>query len=190
MAYRDDPQVQTMLANLPEKTGKSIAQWFEVLAASKIEKHGEMLKLLKTEHGMTHGFANTVALIYREESAAAPPPAGDDLVAVQYAGGKAGLRPIYDKLVAAALAFGPDVEVAPKKANVSLRRKKQFALVQPSTKDRMDLGLNLKGTEPSGRLEGGDIWGGMCSHRIRLGGVDDVDAEVLGWLKQAYERAG
>lgn len=189
MAYRDDPQVQTMLDNLPEKTGKSFEEWCRVLAASKLEKHGEMMKLLKGEYGVTHGFANMICLIYREESAATPPPSSEDMVEFQYAK-KQELKPIYDQLLAAALKLGADVEVAPKKNSVSLRRKKQFALIQPTTKTRIDLGIQLKGQEPDGKLESGEMWGGMCTHRIQLSSPADVDAEVLAWMKKAYEAAG
>lgn len=67
----------------------------------------------------------------------------------QYAGDKSGLRPIYEAVVAAVRTFGDDVEIAPKKTSVSLRRSKQFALVQPSTRTRVDLGIQLKGVEPA-----------------------------------------
>ncbi len=189
MAYRDDPQVQTMIANMPAKTGKSLDEWRAVLAASGLAKHGDLLKLLEGEHGVTHGFANTIAHLYREDSAPTPPPAGDDLVEAQYAN-KPNLRPIHDALVVAARAFGPDVEVSPKKGSVSLRRKKQFALIQPTTKTRVDLGIQLKGHPPEGKLESGELWKGMCSHRIQLTREADVDAEVLDWMRRAYEAAG
>lgn len=83
----------------------------------------------------------------------------------------------------------PDVEVAPKKANVSLRRNKQFALVQPSTATRFDVGLNLKGVSPSGRLEASGSFSAMVSHRVRVESVKCVDKELIGWLKQAYDQA-
>lgn len=187
MLYRDDPQVQTMIANLPEKTGKSLDEWLAILTAAGLEKHGEMMKLLKSQ-GMTHGYANMVSLIYRQETADSPPPSGDDLVEAQYAK-KQNLKPVYDELLAAALALGPDVEVAPKKNSVSLRRAKQFALIQPTTKTRVDLGIQLKDQAPQGKLESGEMWNGMCSHRIQLSSAADVDAEVLDWLRQAYEAA-
>lgn len=188
MSQHPDPQVQTMIDNMPEKTGKPLAAWFEVLSASGLEKHGQMMKLLKGEHGVTHGFANTIALLYRQQAAGGP-PAEEDLVAVQYQGAKAALRPIYEAVLAVVSGFGMDVEIAPKKTYVSLRRSKQFAIVQASTQTRVDLGLNLKGTEPTDRLEGGDVFSGMCSHRVRLTGPAEVDDQVRGWLKLAYEAA-
>ena len=188
-----EEQAATMRASIKEKTGKTIAQWKRVVAKSKLDKHSLIVKLLKTEHGVTHGYANFVA---HELRAAETTDKGtksgksSDPIAKQYEGAKADLRPIYDALLAAALKLGADVEVAPKKQYVSLRRKKQFAIIQPSTKTRVDLGLNLKGTEPTERLEISGSFNGMVSHRVRLESKRDVNAAVRKWLKAAYTAAG
>lgn len=182
-----DAQLQSMIANMPEKTGKSLEEWFDVIAGAGPEKHGEIMKLLKGEHNVTHGYANTISILYRQRESG--PPAEEDLIAEQYSGAKAGLRPIYEAVLATVNQFGKDVEVAPKKTYVSLRRKKQFAIVQASTKDRVDLGLNLKDTEATQRLEGGNVFSGMCSHRVRLTSAADVDEAVTGWLREAYDQA-
>ena len=183
-----DPQLQTMIDNMPAKTGKSLEEWIPIIAAARLEKHGEIMKLLKGEYGVTHGFANTIAAQYRERAAGGPPPA-EDLVAAQYAGPKAALLPIYEAVLAAVQTFGSDVEIAPKKTYVSLRRSKQFAIVQASTRTRVDLGLNLKGESPPERLEGGNVFGGMCTHRIRLSEPGEVDDQVKEWLMKAYKLA-
>lgn len=183
-----DPQLQSMINNMPEKTGRSLPEWLTVLAANGLEKHGDIMKFLKGEHGLTHGYANTIALLFRQQAAGGP-PAEDDLIASQFAGPKNTMRPVFDAVLSAAQQFGPDVEIAPKKTYVSLRRKKQFAIVQVSTKDRVDLGLNLKGVEAVGRLEGGNVFSGMCTHRVRLAEYSDVDQEVIGWLKLAYDQS-
>ena len=146
-----DSQIATMEANIHEKTGKPVSHWVKLAKSAGLEKHGQIVKYLKTDHGFTHGYANLVA--HQALKSSADPQDDGDLVAAQYAGPKADLKPVYDKVIKAAQGFGKDVEVAPKKAYVSLRRKKQFALVQPSTKTRVDLGINLKGKEPGGRLE-------------------------------------
>ena len=174
---------EKMKANLEEKTGKDLAGWLKVARAAKLEKHGQLVKVLK-EAGLTHGYASMVA--HEHLQTASGSVADDDLVAAQYAGKKEGLRPIYDALLAAVGKLGKDVEVAPKKAYVSLRRKKQFALVQPSTATRVDLGLVLKGRDPEGRLEASGSFNSMVTHRVRLEGPKDVDAEVRGWLRDAY----
>lgn len=177
----------TMIANMKEKTGKTLEQWLEVAAAAKVAKHGEVVKHLKGEHGLTHGFANLVAHKLLASDAGSADAA--DLVAAQYSGARAGLRPIHDALLAAIGKFGKDVEIAPKKAYVSLRRNKQFGLIQPSTATRVDVGLNLKGAAASGRLEVSGSFNSMVSHRVRLADVKDVDRELVGWLKKAYEEA-
>ena len=183
-----DPAVAKMEANIAEKTGRPVDEWVTVARESGLQKHGEIVKYLKTDHGFTHGYANLVAH-YSLQSSATQMEDGD-LVSAQYAGPKAGLKPIYDAVLKAVKGFGPGLEVAPKKAYVSLRRKKQFALVQPSTKTRVDLGINLKGEPPAGKLEASGSFNAMVSHRVRLETTRDVDAAVIGWLKEAFDAAG
>jgi predicted transport protein len=176
----------TMIQNLQDKTGKSLPEWIAVARASKLTRHGELVKFLKAEHGLGHGYANLIA-----HKALAPADAaasdGDSLVEAQYAGAKAALRPIYDAILARVRRFGADVEIAPKKTYVSLRRNKQFALIQPSTATRVDVGINLKGEAPTGRLEPSGSFNAMVSHRVRVSQVGDVDAELEAWLRRAYE---
>jgi hypothetical protein len=178
-------QLQSMIRNLEEKTGRPLAEWVQVARQSGLTKHKEILNHLKGEHGLTYGYANLVAMTALE----AEKPAETDAVSAQYAGARAGLRPVYDRIVDAVRQFGPDVEIAPKKAYVSLRRKKQFGLVQPSTSARVDVGLNLKEAPASGRLELSGSFSEMVSHRVRLGSADEVDAELIAWLRAAYEAA-
>jgi hypothetical protein len=176
---------QSMIRNLEEKTGKPLAEWVRIARQSGHAKHREILGHLKSEHGLTHGYANLVAMTALESDK----PAAPDLVSAQYSVAKASLRPIYDRIVDAVREFGPDVEIASKKAYVSLRRKKQFGLVQPSTATRVDVGLNLKETPASGRLELSGSFSEMVSHRVRVGSVDEVDAELVAWLRAAYDAA-
>jgi len=181
-----DQQYQSMLENLPARTGKSLADWLGVLGGSGLEKHGQLVAHLKTEHGVTHGFANLIVTEFRNRGAGS----GDDPVAAQYSGAKEGLRPMYDAVIAEVGKFGRDVEIAPKKSYVSLRRRRQFGLVQPSTRTRVDVGLNLPGVEPAGRLETSGSFNAMVTHRVRVADPGDVDRELIGWLREAYERAG
>jgi predicted transport protein len=184
MAKSPEEMAQSMIDNLPEKTGKSLEDWLEITRASALEKHGQIVKMLKSDHGMSHGFANLVAAKTLEPASV---PGGEDLVDKQYAGAKADLRPIYDAIIREVKQFGGDVEVAPKKTYVSLRRNKQFGLVQPSTKTRVDVGVNLKGTEPTKRLEASGSFNSMVSHRVRVTEKAEVDSALIAWLRQAYE---
>ncbi|MFT7074944.1 MAG: hypothetical protein ACJA0P_000944 [Planctomycetota bacterium] len=174
-----------MIANMKEKTGKTLPQWLAVAKKSGLAKHGELVKHLKADHGMTHGFANLVAHGHLKSGADSHAP--DDLVAAQYAGKKEALRPIHDALMAVVAKLGDDVEIAPKKAYVSLRRSKQFAIIQPSTATRVDVGINLKGVEPTERLEASGSFNSMVSHRVRITKKSEVNAELKKWLKAAYQ---
>ena len=175
--------LQTMIANMPEKTGKSLEEWKVILKDKAFAKHGEAVKYLKTEYQVTHGFANTIVKLSKENQ-----DTPDDLVTQQYKG-KEVLKPIYEKLLTVVNAFGSDVIKTPKKASVSIIRKKQFALIKPATKTRIDLGLKLKGKPTTERLENSGPFGTMCTHRVRLTEVDQVDDELVSWLKEAYEMA-
>ena len=183
-----EEMAQSMIRNLPDKTGKSLEAWLDVLARQKdLDKHGQIVKFLKSEHGVGHGFANLIAHQHRNNGQATN--SAGDLVDAQYQGPKTALRPIYEALIKKVQKFGKDVEVAPKKTYVSLRRSKQFALIQPSTKDRIDVGINLKGTPAGKRLEASGSFNAMVSHRVRIGEKKDVDAELVGWLRKAYDAA-
>jgi hypothetical protein len=175
------------------KSGGEDGAWHRRLGGdrargAKLARHAQVVAFLKKEHGLTHGYANQIAL-----RALAPddaPGAGsDDLVAAQYAGPKAALRPRYDTIAATVRQFGTDIELAPKKADVSLRRSKQFGLIQPSTATRLDVGLVLKGVAPKGRLEASGTFNAMVTHRVRLETAGEVNAELIAWLRQAYEQA-
>jgi predicted transport protein len=183
-----DNAAQTMLDNLFKNTGKTLEQWIEIVNKQNFEKHGEILKFLKEQHSFTHGFANMVALKSRESDAGSVENK-DELIEKQYKG-KEHFKPLYERLLTEVLKFGKDIEVAPKNAYVSLRRKKQFAILQPATKTRFEIGINLKGQKPEGRLEGINTPNAMCSHKINLTGIKDIDTEVIDWLKTAYNNAG
>lgn len=181
MAKSPEEMAAAMIANMKEKTGKTLEEWLVITKAAGLEKHGQILKMVKTEHGVTHGFASLIA----HQTLKGDQPEVD-LVEAQYSGGKAGLRPIYDRIMEIATALGSDMEIAPKKAYVSLRRNKQFAIVQPSTKTRVDVGLNLKGVDPTDRLEASGSFNSMVSHRVRVTDLEQVDQELAGWMKDAY----
>ena len=176
--------LQTMINNMPEKTGKSLDEWKKILKAKGFAKHGEAMKFLKGEHGVTHGFANTIIQLSKENNDTA-----DDLVTTQYKG-KEDLIPIYKKLLSVVEKFGKDVTITPKKTSVSIIRKNQFALIKPATKTRIDLGLKIKDKPTTDRLENSGPFGTMCTHRVKLSEAKEVDKELTDWLKEAYEKAG
>lgn len=183
-----DKATQTQIANIEKSTGKTLKQWTDIVNKSGFTKHGELVNFLKEKHGFTHGNANTV-VHFAKQSHAGAAENSDDLITEQYKG-KENLKPWYDKIMAEIKKFGNDVELTPKKAYMSLRRKKQFAIIQPSTKDRLDVGLNIKGAAPSGNVEEGAKWNAMCTHRIRIEDEKTINKDLINWIKQAYEQAG
>ena len=182
MAEKADP-VETMKANLLKNTGKSLDQWADLVRQSGLAKHGEQMQLLKDTHGLGHGYANLICLTAK----GALDVPEDDLLAGQYAG-REGLKPVYSALADFAKTLGQDVEIAPKKTSVAFRRSKNFAVVTPASKTRIDLGLNLKGMAATSRLLE-EKPGSMCTHKVKLESVTDFDAEVKAWMKEAYGKA-
>lgn len=190
MTGKIDAAIATQWRNIEAQSGRTRDQWIKLAAASGKPKHGELVAWLKSQHGLGHGNANLIARSALDAASGSPQREAGDLVDALFTGKKAALRPLYDALMVEVRRLGPDVELAPKKTYVSLRRNKQFALVQPSTADRLDLGLNLKGVAPSGRLEPSGSFNAMCTHRIRLGDEHGgIDAATRRWLAQAYAGA-
>ena len=187
MAKTPDDPTATMARNLEESTGKSLDRWTSIARKSGKKKHGELVGWLKSEHGVTHGYANLIAHTAFKSDAASQVAGGADLVSGMFAGDKAALRPIFDRIMDAVRAFGSDIEESPKKGYLSLRRKTQFATLHPSTKTRLDVGLKLKGVPPAGRLEAAGSWNAMVTHRVRLESASEVDKELIGWLRMAYD---
>jgi predicted transport protein len=183
-----DKAYATQIANIEKNTGKELSEWIAIVNKSGFQKHGEFVSFLKEKHGFTHGNANMI-VHYAKQSHAGAEENETDWIAEQYKG-RDNLKAWYDKIIGEVNQFGKDVELTPKKAYVSLRRKKQFAIIQPSTKTRLDIGLNIKGVAPSGNVEAAGNWNSMCTHRIKLEDEKAINNDLINWIKQAYEQAG
>jgi predicted transport protein len=181
-----DKAASTMLENLKAKTGHSLDEWKTLIAKKKFSKHGEIVKFLKEEHQVTHGYASEIALKVLASDAASATDT-DELVENQYKG-KEHLKPYYDKLIAEVQNFGGEFEIAPKKTYVSLKRKKQFIVLNPASKTRFEIGFNLKGVDPKGKLEA-EKPNGICSHKINLSAITEIDEEVIDWIRMAFDKA-
>ena len=185
-----DQARDTQIRNIQAKTGRSLDELRALLKGSGLAKHGELRSFAMEKLGLGYGDANTLvhlALASDGQNAAAG-KSGDDVLAEIYADKKAPLRPIHDALMAAIGKFG-DFEVAPKKGYVSLRRKKQFAMIGPGSATRVDVGLNMKGVPATERLLA-EKPGGMCQYKVKLTTPAEVNTELVGWLRQAYDSAG
>ena len=178
----------TQLANIERRSGKSLAELVALVQSYGLTKHGEVIALLKSTLGLGHGDANAIALYAKSAgtapAAVSPEAAVDEL----YTGPRAALRPIHDALMAKLRGFG-EFEVAPKKGYLSLRRAKQFACITPATKTRLDVGIILKGVTGTDRLVAQPDRA-MFPFKVGLTSAGDVDRELLGWLRKAYDAAG
>lgn len=180
----------TQLRNIEAKTGQDLAALRAAIAGSGKSKHGEVRTWLMETYGLGYGDANTLSHAAKEAPAAPASSEGgianplDEI----YTGKKAHLRSIHDAVMVAIQEWG-EYEVAPKKGYVSLRRKKQFAMLGPKTNDRAELGINLKDDVGSERIVAQKP-GGMCQYAVALTAPADVDAEVLSVLRRAFDAAG
>lgn len=187
-----DKAVETQLKNIQTKTGKTLDQLYAIIKKSGLAKYGEIRDMLKKDLGIGHGDANTVVHFYMKSTEPSSAQAsgvssGDPLDGI-YSGGKAHLRPVHEKLMEAINKFG-EFEIAPKKTYISLRRKKQFAMIDPATQTRVEVGLNMKGVKATVRLLALPP-GGMCQYKVNITDAKEIDKELIAWIKQAYESAG
>lgn len=183
---------ETQILNIQKKTGKSLPELSAIIQNSGLTRHGEIRDMLKRELDLGHGDANTlVHYVLKSDGERAAQTQGlseTDVLDGIYSGPKAGLRSIHDRLMVEIREFG-DFEVAPKKGYVSLRRKKQFAMLGPASNTRLEVGINSKTLAPNPRLIELPP-GGMCNFKVRIVDATEVDGELIAWLKQAYEAVG
>jgi hypothetical protein len=183
-----DDGIAAQIRNIEARYGKPMPEWLTLIAASGLAKHTDVVAMLKADHGMTHGAAHRVSLLARQ--AASPTAASEDPADALYTGKKAALRPVHDRLMTVIGALGTDVSTAPKKGYLSIRRKKQFAMIQPSAAGRLDVGMILPATPAAGRLEPAGSFNALFTHRVRVASPDDIDQALTGWLRTAYANAG
>lgn len=184
--------VITQLNNIQAKTGKTIAELHAAVAASGAAKHGEKRSWLMAQFKLGYGDANTVVHFIDKSLptlGAAPAAAAETVDALDaiYAGKKAALRPLHEALMAEISKLG-EFETAPKKAYLSLRRSKQFAMVGPATASEIEIGLNCKTLAEHPRLKLLPP-GQMCQATTRISDATQIDEPLLGWLRDAYAAA-
>ena len=183
--------LKAYLDNIKAQTGKS-PEDFRVLAEKKGllkegVKTGQIVLWLKNDFGLGHGHA--MAIVLTLKSATEPKTTRSENIAKHFSGGKAKWRESYDQLLASLHEFGPDILESPTDTYISLLRKgKKFAIVQV-TSERMDIGIKLKSRPATSRFTAAGTWNAMVTHRVQISTPAQIDEEVLGWLKQAYDKA-
>jgi uncharacterized protein DUF5655/uncharacterized protein DUF4287 len=185
-----DKALQTQIDNIQKKTDMSLAELTAFVKKSGLSKHGEIREMLKEKLGLGHGDANTlVHVVFQSDGTrAAEGKSTDEVLDEIYTGAKAHMRPIHEDLMKYINRFG-EFEIVPKKGYVSLRRKKQFAMIGPKTNTRFEVGINAKDFEKNARLLE-QPKGSMCNYIVNLTDATEVDDELIAWVKSAYEGAG
>ncbi|EGF90711.1 hypothetical protein ABI_37430 [Asticcacaulis biprosthecium C19] len=179
---------QAYLDTIREKTGLGPDDFRRIAAERGLTQHADILAWAKGELGLGHGHANAIAAVLKQ-AATGGPSSDDDKLAAHFSGNKAAWRTAFDALAADVTAFGGDVEFAPAQSYINLNRgKKKFGIVQIGV-ERMDVGIKLKGYDPGERLEAAGSWNTMVTHRVRVTAGAQVDKELLGWLRAAYDAA-
>ncbi len=181
----------TRLNNIQMKTGKSLEQLYGMIHASGLTGRDEIREMLKQELGLGYRDANALARFYIKSSQEDREQEGktvEEIIREIYAGPKADLHSIHEALMVEIARFGP-FEIAPKAGYISLRRKKQFAIIGPVTETRVEVGLNMEGAPASSRLIAMPA-GSLCQYKVNVTNAGEVDAELVGWIRLAYEMAG
>jgi hypothetical protein len=187
--------VQKWLAELKEKTGRSMEEWLALVTKEGPKDEKSRREWLKTKHKMGTNSAWWIAERAEgkggdEDSPEVYLKAALRFVEEQYAGPKEKLRPIYEELLTLGKSMGSDVKACPCKTIVPLYREHVFAQIKPTTNSRIDLGLALthyKGKLPKRIIDtGGLAKKDRITHRIEITSVEQIDGEVKKWLKTAY----
>ncbi len=115
--------------------------------------------------------------------------ASDFAVRQHFEGRTPAVRAIYDRILAATGRFGPFQE-EPKKTSIHLARKTAFAGVA-TRKNALILTLKSATDLKSPRVSKHERASANRWHlEVRLDDPAQVDAEIEGWLRAAYELAG
>jgi hypothetical protein len=185
-----DKAIQTQLDNIQKKTGMSLKELSSFVRKSGLSKHGEIRDMLKEKLGLGHGDANAVvhAVFESDGTRSAEGKSEDTVLDEIYSGPKAAFRPIHEKLMKEINTFG-EFEIVPKKGYVSLRRRKQFAMIGPKTNTRFEVGINAKDFRKNARLLE-QPKGSMCNYIVNLSDAKEVDSELVAWIKSAFDGAG
>jgi Domain of unknown function (DUF5655)/Domain of unknown function (DUF4287) len=185
---------QKWVAELKPKTGRSLEEWLTFVKKSGPKDEKSRREWLKAEHGLGTNAAGWIAERAEGKGEESGDPdaylaAAEGYVEAMFAGGKAGLRPLYDRLLKLGLGIAKDVKACPCQTIVPLYRNQVFAQIKPTTRTRIDMGFALGGRKAEGRLidTGGFAKKDRITHRIPISSEADIDKEVESWLKIAYD---
>jgi hypothetical protein len=182
---------QSYLDTIKAKTGKTQQDFIRMAEEKGFLKEGtkagEIVAWLKADFGLGHGHA--MAIVNVLKGATTPRASKDERIDKLFNGNKSTWRAAYDDLLAKLQQFGDDVRVAATDSYISLLKgDKKFGVIA-ITAERMDVGIKLKSLPVEGRVEESGKWNSMVTHRVRITDAQQLDDELLTWLRQAYDKA-
>jgi hypothetical protein len=189
------PYTQKIIANLKTRTGRTIDEWIAFVKKAGPKTEAERRVWLKETHKLGTNYASWIAERAEgkggdEDSPEAYLRQAPKYVDQMYAGKRAALRPLYEKLLTLGLGMGAEAKACPCKTMVPLYREHVFAEIKPATNTRIDLGLalgNVSARLPA-RIEPiKNAKGNRITHRIPLESIEQVDGFVERWLRKAYD---
>ncbi|MBU1143352.1 MAG: DUF4287 domain-containing protein [Firmicutes bacterium] len=180
---------ELFLEKMKEMTGKSQDDIYKIYLESKMVKHSEIRALFINELGLTYGYANTLAhyITHTDGASLSEGKSINEVLDEIYSGEKSKFRSIHETIMKRIEGFG-QFEVIPKKGYVSLKRKKQFAMIGPKTNSRMEIGINLKSSVEDQRLEE-QPKGSMCQYIVKIKDMSEIDDQLFEWLFHAYQQS-
>jgi len=184
-----DKTTQDFFVRMKELTGMTFDEIEALYLSSGLTKHSEIRSFFMDKTQLSYGYANTlVHLITKSDGASmADGKSMDELLEEIYSAKKIHLRPIHDAIMDEIYAFA-DFEIVPKKGYLSLKRKRQFVMVGPKSSLRIEIGINIKDLEGTERLIE-QPKGSMCKFIVNVQTMEDIDSELIGWLKAAYDQS-
>jgi predicted transport protein len=179
-----------VVTSLQERTGRTLEEWLEVVAGSGIDPldQNAVRRWLKSEHGVLQNSQWAIADA-AARAAGWRPPTIEEQIEEQYAGPKAHLRPIFERVKELALALGDDVRLEGRGGYIPFVRRRQFLAVAAATRARVDLGLRYTDAPESGLLVPAQA-PGQATHRLSLAAAAEITPEVEALLRAAYEQNG
>jgi hypothetical protein len=180
---------QAYLNNVKAKTGKTPEDFAKLAAQKGLAQHGDIVNWLKGDFALGHGHATAIAGVLMRQGT--PKASAEEKFGALFGGKKQHWREPCERLIAQIKELGSDFDVSAGGTYINLLRAgRKFAILQPSSSERLDIGIKLKGVPTDERFEPAGGWNAMVTHRARINDPTQIDREIVAWLRRAYDAAG
>lgn len=187
VALSSQEMEQKIIDAMKDETGATVKTWSTRLKKCGFEKRNDMIKWLKSEHGLKHNYAAVAVGMHL--NGGKPVYADSGNLLDNQLKGKDAMRPLYGAVEKAVLKWNPKVEVHPTKTYVSFRGKREFAVAAIKAKE-IRVGFDLGDAPFAGKLEKAKSLGAMprIGHMLVVKEKSDIGAELTKSLKSAWKR--